>query len=183
MPLLNQREFKADPWTFLDTSEPVPSGGDIVVPFERLVSDFKTLMLHDGQLGVAFPNNLPVTELEPYLQRLQLVTLDFPAFTDGRAYSQARELRTHFGFKGELRAAGNLLPDQLGFMQQVGFDYFEIADERFSLDAWLDAATSISLSYQPSFTSRSQMPISTARGLADTSAPDAEDWPEQPHYG
>jgi uncharacterized protein (DUF934 family) len=175
MPLLNQRKIKTDPWNFIDDGEPVPARGDIAVSFDRLVAEFKALMLHDGRLGVVFPNNLSVSNLAPYLQRLQLVALGFPAFTDGRAYSQARELRIHLNFAGELRATGNLLPDQLAFMQQVGFDYFDIADTRFSLEAWLRAAEAISLSYQPSFATRSQTAVSTAR--------DAEDWSEQPHYG
>ncbi len=171
MPLLNQREIKADTWRFLEDNEPLPALGDIVVTLDRLVSEFKTLMLHPDSLGVSIPNDRPVAELEPYLQRLQLVVLEFPVFTDGRAYSQARALRSHLEFSGELRATGNLLPDQLGFMQQVGIDWFDIADERFDLTHWLKASDAISLTYQRRFTSRNQVNIVDAR--------DAEDGPEQ----
>lgn len=163
MPLLSQKEIKSDPWIFVQDEEAIPATGDVVVSFTRLVAEFKTLMLHPDRLGVVFPNDLPIADLEPYLQRLQLVVLEFPVFTDGRAYTQARAVRKQYGFTGELRATGNLLPDQLGFMHQVGFDYFDIADERFNSESWLKAADSISLSYQRNLTSRHQTSILDAR--------------------
>ena len=50
------------------------------------------------------------------------IDLQFPAFTDGRAYSQAFLLRRRLGFSGELRATGDVLIDQLVQMQRTGFD-------------------------------------------------------------
>lgn len=50
------------------------------------------------------------------------IDLNFPKFTDGRAYSQAFLLRRRLGFKGELRATGDVLVDQLQLMQRSGFD-------------------------------------------------------------
>lgn len=175
MPLLKRREFVTDSWIILDDDEATPEGGNIAVTFSRLVEEFKTIMLHNGQLGVVFGNDHNAQDLAPYLQRLGLVILDFPAFTDGRAYSQARELRQYHSYHGELRASGDLLPDQLGFMQQVGFDAFAIENERFSLEEWMKAAASISLSYQRHLASRGQTPILTAR--------QADDRAEQPQFG
>ena len=62
--------------------------------------------------------------LIPHLARLRLVEVNFPAFTDGRGYSSARILR-EAGYAGELRAVGDVLVDQIGFMQRCGFDAFE----------------------------------------------------------
>ena len=163
MQLFNQNEIKSEPWTFVQNSEEVPASGDIVVSFTRLVAEFKTLMLHPDRLGVTVPNNCSIAELEPYLQRLQLVVLEFPVFTDGRAYSQARTLRNNYSFEGELRASGNLLPDQLSFMHQVGFDYFDIEDERFNLESWSNSTKAISLSYQHTFARHAQTSIPDAR--------------------
>jgi uncharacterized protein (DUF934 family) len=64
-----------------------------------------------------------VRELLPHLARLKLVEVAFPKFRDGRGYSAARVLR-EAGFAGEIRAAGDVLVDQLGFMRRVGFDSF-----------------------------------------------------------
>ncbi|MBZ0215059.1 MAG: DUF934 domain-containing protein, partial [Fimbriimonadaceae bacterium] len=82
------------------------------------------------------------------------IALEFASFTDGRAYSVARIVRTQLHFSGELRATGDVLPDQIAFMRQVGFDAFEIRSDRHSLDTWQRTATSISLTYQHGFVPR-----------------------------
>jgi uncharacterized protein (DUF934 family) len=56
------------------------------------------------------------------LDGVERIDLNFPKFTDGRAYSQAFLLRRRLGFQGELRATGDVLPDQLQLMQRSGFD-------------------------------------------------------------
>ncbi|MEP6785285.1 MAG: DUF934 domain-containing protein [Sphingomonadales bacterium] len=61
--------------------------------------------------------------LIPYLDRLALVEVAFPTFRDGRGYSAARVLR-EAGYKGELRADGDVLVDQIAFMKRCGFDSF-----------------------------------------------------------
>ena len=73
-----------------------------------------------------WPNDRPIAELAPYLDRLALVALVFPNFRDGRAYSQARLLRERYGFRGELRATGQVLRDQFLFLLRAGFDAFEV---------------------------------------------------------
>ena len=62
-------------------------------------------------------------ELLPYLDRLSLVEVNFPAYGDGRGYSAARILR-EAGYQGELRAVGDVLVDQLVAMRRCGFDSF-----------------------------------------------------------
>lgn len=61
--------------------------------------------------------------LLPHLERLSLVEVNFPVWTDGRGYSSARVLR-EAGYAGELRAVGDLAPDMLGHLQRCGFDAF-----------------------------------------------------------
>jgi uncharacterized protein (DUF934 family) len=61
--------------------------------------------------------------LLPHLSRIALVEVSFPAYTDGRGYSSARILR-EAGYKGELRAVGDVLLDQLSHMKRCGFDGF-----------------------------------------------------------
>jgi uncharacterized protein (DUF934 family) len=70
-------------------------------------------------------------DLDPRTLDLTGVTridLQFPAFTDGRAYSQAFLLRRRLGFTGELRATGDVLIDQLVQMQRTGFDVAVLAE-------------------------------------------------------
>ena len=62
-------------------------------------------------------------DLLPFLDRLQLIEVNFPVFGDGRGYSSARVLR-EAGYAGELRAVGDVLVDQLAYMRRCGFDAF-----------------------------------------------------------
>ncbi|HZE91991.1 MAG TPA: DUF934 domain-containing protein [Rhizobacter sp.] len=76
----------------------------------------------DMPVGVALSNDDEVADLESDLPRLSLVSLAFPKWTDGRAYSQAHLLRSRYRFGGELRATGEALVDMLPLMKRTGFD-------------------------------------------------------------
>ncbi|KAF1052637.1 MAG: hypothetical protein GAK43_01802 [Stenotrophomonas maltophilia] len=85
------------------------------------------------------------------LERFQVIGVNFPAFTDGRGFSIARLLRERFGFKGEIRALGDVLRDQLFFMQSCGFDAYAIRADRDPHDA-LASLSDFSEVYQTSAT-------------------------------
>jgi len=72
--------------------------------------------------------------LIPHLDRLALVDVNFPAWTDGRGYSSARVLR-EAGYTGELRAVGDVVIDMLGHLQRCGFDSFAPQAELNPTDA------------------------------------------------
>ncbi len=77
----------------------------------------------DGMpVGVAIANDSEIEDLAEDLPRLGLVALHFPKWVDGRAYSQARLLRSRFAFAGEVRAVGDVLVDMLPLLQRTGFD-------------------------------------------------------------
>jgi uncharacterized protein (DUF934 family) len=139
MPLVTEAGIVADSYR----RDPGATGSDdLIVPLAAIADHVD----HAGRLGAEVPNTARLSELAPYLARLDLISLPFPAFTDGRAYSLARQIR-QAGFAGELRATGNLLPDQLQFMAQVGFTSFEVSD-RFAPEVWRHALEAMSLSYQ-----------------------------------
>jgi uncharacterized protein (DUF934 family) len=69
-------------------------------------------------------------ELAADLDRLQLVAINFPKFADGRGYSSAVLLRTRHGYRGELRAVGDVGRDQLFYLKRCGFDSFALAAHR-----------------------------------------------------
>jgi uncharacterized protein (DUF934 family) len=77
-------------------------------------------------IGVTVANDQDIEALQPDLHRLQLVALQFPKWTDGRAYSQARLLRTRLGFEGEIRATGEVLVDMLPLLQRTGFNAVQL---------------------------------------------------------
>ena len=175
MPLLKNNTLIAETWTHADAEVALPVG-DVVVPFARLLKEWEQLSKRSAKLGVSLVNNDRAEALSTFLPKLQLIVLPFPAFNDGRAYSLARQFR-QMGYRGELRATGNVLPDQLQFMLQVGFDTFEIG-ERFTLATWQQASKLMSLAYQRGLYRRSEeTEIWTERHT------DAEPWLEQPHAG
>jgi uncharacterized protein (DUF934 family) len=76
----------------------------------------------DVPTGVIVPNDSDIEHLEADLPRLALIVLQFPKWVDGRAYSQARLLRARYGFKGEIRATGEVLVDMMPLLARTGFD-------------------------------------------------------------
>jgi uncharacterized protein (DUF934 family) len=146
MPLLKNNAFIADDFVNVADGENLPNGGKAIVSFTRLALEWNTLANFTGQLGVRLLNTDKVETLAPYISKLALVILTFPAFGDGRSYSLARGLRLD-GYRAELRAEGNILPDQLQYMRQVGFDSF-LVGERFPLQTWQAAGHQMSLAYQ-----------------------------------
>ena len=105
--------------------------------------------LGDGA-ALAVENVQDPAALLPLQDRLQLIAIPFPKFSDGRGFSIARALRAQ-GYEGRLRATGALIPDQFAFALQVGFDEVEISDEqaaRQPVGQWLQALTAFHDSYQ-----------------------------------
>jgi uncharacterized protein (DUF934 family) len=92
--------------------------------------------------------------LLPHLGRLSLVEVSFPAWTDGRGYSSARVLR-EAGYKGELRAVGDVVIDMLGHLQRCGFDAFapdkplNPADAQAAFDRWPNVYQATSVDGRP----------------------------------
>lgn len=73
-------------------------------------------------VGVILPNDADIEVLEQDIGKLDLVVLQFPKWTDGRAYSQARILRSRYRFGGEVRASGDVLVDMMPLLARTGFD-------------------------------------------------------------
>lgn len=92
-------------------------------PLEQPVVTLDSFLDQDNAHAVRVEAGEDVRKLIPHLDRIRLVEISFPRFRDGRGYSAARILREH-GYKGELRAEGDVLVDELLFMRRCGFDSF-----------------------------------------------------------
>jgi uncharacterized protein (DUF934 family) len=148
MPLIKDGRVVDDPWRHVEDGAPLPEGAPVTVSWKRWSSERDTLGPRDGRLGLRLPNDVPPLTLPKDVQRFDLVTLSFPRFTDGRAYSQARLLRGRLGYRGELRATGEVLRDELLFMRRCGIDAFEVS-ERAVAENWLAALDEFDVFYQP----------------------------------
>ena len=88
----------------------------------------------------------PPAPLKAHLEQISLIAINFPAFTDGRGFSYARELREQ-GYQGELRAVGNFIRDQIHYLSRCGFNAFQLEQEG-ELEAALSSLEDFSEHYQ-----------------------------------
>lgn len=88
------------------------------------------LRSHNIRIGVRVEAGEALDTLLDDLAHIDILVLEFPAFNDGRSFSKAARLRTHYGFSGEIRASGAVHIDQIGAMLRAGFDILQISDAR-----------------------------------------------------
>lgn len=150
MPLIKNSEFVTDTWQKAEGNAEFAKGTKVIVSFEHFLDHKEDLLNSSIELGIAIANDVDVLQLEPYVDNLALIALNFPKFADGRAYSQARIIREQLGFEGELRATGDVLPDQAVSMLRCGFDSFEVSD-KVILETWNKAVSTLNAVYQRSY--------------------------------
>lgn len=100
-----------------------------------------------GKVGLFLQSGETADLIGDECRHFTLIAIDFPKFSDGRGYSAARLLRERHGFRGELRALGDVLIDQLFFMKRCGFDSYALRDDQ-ELDTALAAFGTFSVCYQ-----------------------------------
>ena len=147
MTLIKEGRVAEDSWRHVGDEEPLPAKGEIIVSLTRWRADREALRGRNSPLGIRLRSDEHPSAIADELDRFELVALEFPAFKDGRAYSAARLLRERYGYTGELRAVGDVLRDQLQFMQRCGFDAFEYAGITVADDA-VNAFDEIGTVYQ-----------------------------------
>ena len=125
----------ADDWQVLRPSAEAPlafeslPSGRLLVPLAFWLGHAERLLERGDAAPWLAGNEEPAT-LQPWLDKLALVAVDFPKFTDGRGFSIAFLLRSRLGYKGELRAIGDVLADQLFFLRRVGFDAYAVRADK-----------------------------------------------------
>jgi uncharacterized protein (DUF934 family) len=126
MALIRDDQIVDDDFRSVADDEPLPAAGAVIVSLERWQRDRDALLARQAPLGVRLRSDQSPESIADDLDRLALVALEFPKFRDGRAYSHARILRERYGFRGEVRAVGDVLMEQLHFMLRTGFNAFDI---------------------------------------------------------
>ena len=131
--------------------------GPVIVSLELWQQQRDAILALGGEIGLRLVPGQTPDLVTADLHRFTLIALEFTKFTDGRAYSQARLLRQRHGYKGELRAVGQVLRDQLAFMVRCGFDSFSVDSQRHA-QAILDAEAEFAHWYQPAQDGGSTIP-------------------------
>ena len=148
MPLVKNGKITADSFVHVADDAEIPADSAILISAARFMGDPEPLSRRAGRTGVIWPNNRDLDDIVPYLDRVAVIALAFPTFRDGRAYSQARLLRERHGYRGELRATGQVLRDQFLFMLRAGFDAFEVKKPG-DAEAFASTVKRYSVFYQP----------------------------------
>jgi uncharacterized protein (DUF934 family) len=153
--VLRRREIVEDDWHYLgDVAERDGGSGldgtaAVVVPFAEFRNNTARWRDYRGRLGVRLSPADAVEDLAEDVHRLSLVAAEFPSAGEGRGYTQGRLLRSRLQFKGELRAVGaGVKQDLLFIMSRCGFDSFELASGQ-KADEALRALDRYSVAYQP----------------------------------
>jgi len=146
--LLKSGAFAADPFTAIADDAPLGQG-PVLVSLARFQKERDTLLARNTALGIRLQSHENPEALGEDVHHFALIALEFPKFRDGRAFSWARILRTRLGFKGEIRAVGDFLYDQMNYQHRVGFDAWEVPDQ-FTLEQFNRALTEMTDVYQPS---------------------------------
>lgn len=151
MPLIKHGTLVEDIWhetdDFADVQTLAPLG-PVIVTLNVWRQHRAAILAYDGRLGLRLAPGQTPDLVAADLHHFELVELEFAKFTDGRAYSHARLLRERHGFKGELRAVGEVLRDQLSFMLRCGFDAFSLETDQ-QAEALLAAVDEFAYWYQP----------------------------------
>ena len=158
MALISNGAFVEDSWRRLSDEEDLPKCGKCIVPQARLAEALK-LLAPGAPLGVRVDNTADPAALVPHFERLTLISIAFPAFSDGRGFSLARVLR-RMGFKGELRASGRLIADQISHALRCGFDTIEVSGDiasRQDQAQWESALSAFGAYYQQGYSARTHI--------------------------
>ena len=118
-----------DAFVNVTDEDAIPDSGDVILSLARFEAEGDALLSSNSRrIGVRIESDQEIEVLAYDLPRIAVVALAFPKFRDGRAYTSARLLRERFKYDGQIRAVGDVLQEQVGFMVRCGFDAFEPSD-------------------------------------------------------
>jgi uncharacterized protein (DUF934 family) len=152
--IIKDRNVVIDPWLRLELNTdgslpPVPPSGDVIVPLAMWHGQRDQLIARPSRLGVWLDSHEEPAAIAEDLKFFGVVAVNFPKFGDGRGYSIARLLRERYGWKGELRAVGDIFRDQIFFLSSCGFNAFTLRAGEDAQEA-LGAFSDFSDAYQSS---------------------------------
>jgi uncharacterized protein (DUF934 family) len=122
---------------------------NIIVPLQVWLTN-KSQLQSRKDVGVWLDSDETADQIATDAQSLPLIAVNFPLFMDGRAFSTARLLRERYAFKGELRAIGNLIRDQLCYLRRCGVNAFAFSNPEIKLEEALKSLNDFSEYYQAS---------------------------------
>ena len=148
MTLIKDGNVVENCWRTVDDNDEIYGVEAVIVSLNRWQNEKEALSVSNCSLGICLNSDQHPAVIASDVGHFYLIALEFSALADGRSFSYARFLRERYGFKGELRAVGEVTQDQLFFMGRCGFDSFELS-EGTNVEKSIGALTSFSVAYQP----------------------------------
>jgi uncharacterized protein (DUF934 family) len=147
MRIIKGRALVDDSFVHVADNAELPPSGDIIVSVERYRELQASLKARGTKVGVRLRSDQEAKSVAELLPELAVVAIEFPGFKDGRGYTTARLLRERFKYTGEIRAVGDVLRDQLYFMERCGFTSYELKAGK-DIEGALQAFNEFSVTYQ-----------------------------------
>lgn len=169
--IIKNKAVVEDDWIVLrpdyndNPKEVVVPPGKIIVPFDVWQAQRDSLS-ERADRGVWLKSCDRPEELQQDIAKFSVIAVDFSKFADGRGYTIAYLLRERLGYQGELRAIGDVLRDQLYYMQRTGFDAFALRADK-DIEQALKSLTDFSVNYQASSDEKLPLFRRVHRGLAN----------------
>ena len=139
-----------DDWTVLprdfDSATPLPDGR-LLVPLEAWNLRAGEISARDGETGLWIDSDQLPDEIGGDLHQAPVIAVHFPEFRDGRGFSIGRLLRERLGYRGQLRAFGKPIRDQLHYLRRCGFNAFALA-EHYDPHTAIESLNAFDESYQ-----------------------------------
>ena len=157
MPIIRNGQWSEDDWRPLGDDEPVPPGELFTVSLKRWNAERETLIARNVPLGIRLKSDELAAAIGKDASYFALISVDMPAFRDGRAFSTARLLRERYGYTGEIRASGHILPDQVLFLARCGVNSFA-PNKVLRAEPFLEALREYTVTYQNPRSARGAAP-------------------------
>lgn len=129
--LIKQNQLvENDPWQLYQAEDTQGLPGHALLPISFWAETGGELAESSLPFGAFVAENEGIDALIPHLENIDIIAIAFPKFADGRGFTYARQLRIQHGFKGEVRAYGDIMPDQFAYLERCGFDAFAMRTEQ-----------------------------------------------------
>lgn len=168
MVVLRNGVAQSNEWVRVADYATLPEGAKIIVSLERWQTDRDTLRQRNAVVGISLKSDQSPLLIKDDLDQFSLVALEFPKFTDGRAFSYARVLRDRLDYRGEIRAFGQVLRDQYLFMLRCGIDTVEPPTDK-RIEGYAEAVKEFSVFYQ-SMNDHRETAVQLRHGIAKSAA-------------
>ena len=152
--LIKDGQIIEDNWTLIAKPESDAStinvpDGQVIVPLSVWIAQKPQLQTRND-IGVWLDSDEIAESIGEEANRFPVIGVNFPGFMDGRSFSTARLLRERYGFKGELRAVGNFIRDQLCYLRRCGVNAFAFANPDINLEVAVKSLDDFKEYYQAS---------------------------------